>query len=84
MHPQEYAETRTASRPTHQIDDETLLDSAATRASCGGVSNMCLWRWARDPRVQFPAPDLIINTRRYWKAGTIRRWKAERATKQAA
>lgn len=82
MHPQERAELRTASQPASPLDDDTLMDSGAARASCGGVTNMCLWRWQRDPRVQFPAPDLIINNRRYWKAGTIRRWKAERATRQ--
>ena len=65
------------------LDDDALLDSAQTRASVGNKSNMCLWRWQRDPKVNFPAPDLVINHRRYWYAGTIRRWKAERAVKAA-
>ncbi len=47
------------------LDDDTLLDSAAARATCGNVSTMCIWRWQRDPRVQFPAPDVVINSRRY-------------------
>jgi hypothetical protein len=82
MHPQEYAEVRKASRPI--LDDEVLLTSAQTRARVGGVSNMAIWRWQRDPRVQFPQPDVVINTRRYWRVGTLRRWQAERMTKAAA
>jgi hypothetical protein len=58
------------------IDDETLLTTAQTRVQVGGVSTMCLWRWQRDPRVNFPAPDMTINRRNYWYVGTIRRWKA--------
>jgi hypothetical protein len=84
MHPQECAELRTASQPADPLNDDFMMDSATTRAICGGVSNMCLWRWTRDPRVRFPAPDLVINGRRYWKVTTIRRWKAERVAKQAA
>lgn len=82
MHPQEHAELRTPSQPA--IDDETLLDSNATRARCGGKTNMTLWRWQRDPRVQFPRPDMVINGRRYWRLGTLRRWQAQQANKQAA
>jgi hypothetical protein len=65
------------------LDDEVLLDSAGVRASVGDKSNMCLWRWQRDPRVQFPKPDVIINGRRYWYVGTIRRFKVSRARKVA-
>jgi len=83
MHPQEYAELRATSSRAPSLDDDALMDSAQVRGSVGGKSNMCLWRWQRDPRVQFPAPDLVINGRRYWKAGTIRRWKAAQAAKQA-
>jgi predicted DNA-binding transcriptional regulator AlpA len=39
---------------------------------------MCIWRWMRDPRVQFPAP-LKINGRNYWRIGDLRRWQADRA-----
>jgi hypothetical protein len=76
--------TETPHRTTQPvIGDDVLLDSAQTRASVGGKSNMCLWRWQRNPKVNFPAPDLVINKRRYWYAGTIRRWKARCATKAA-
>jgi predicted DNA-binding transcriptional regulator AlpA len=81
MHPQEYAEIRKASQAP--ADDETLLTSAQVRARVGGVSSMCIWRWMRDPRVQFPVP-VKINSRNYWRLGTLRRWDAEHVTKAAA
>jgi hypothetical protein len=83
MHPQEYAAVGAASQ-TQPIDDETLLTSAQVRARVGGVSAMCLWRWTQDERVKFPLPDVVINTRKYWYAGTIRRLSAGRAAKVAA
>ena len=61
-------------------DDDTLLTSGQTRARIGNVSTMCVWRWMRDPRVQFPAPTKI-NSRNYWRLGDLRRWHAERVTK---
>jgi hypothetical protein len=71
-------------KPQPVLDDETLLTSAQVTARCGNVSNMTIWRWQRDARVQFPPPDVVINTRRYWYVRTIRRWQAERMTKAAA
>jgi hypothetical protein len=70
--------------PAQPVDDDTLLTSAQVRAQVSGVSPMCIWRWTRDPRVLFPEPDIIINNRKYWKAGTIRQFKARVATKVAA
>jgi hypothetical protein len=57
------------------LADDALLTSAQIRARIGDVSNMCLWRWTRDPRVRFPRPDVVINNRKYWYAGTLRRWQ---------
>ena len=62
------------------MDDDTLLNSAQTRARVGNVSNMCIWRWLRDERVQFPQP-VQINRRNYWRLGDLRRWQSERTTK---
>jgi hypothetical protein len=63
-------------RPKPPIDDEALLGIALVLAMVGGVSASCLWRWQRDPAVMFPRPDVVIKTRRYWRAGTIRRFSA--------
>ena len=62
-------------------DDDTLLNSKQTRACAGYVSAMCLWRWMRDERVQFPLP-IQINRRNYWRLGDLRRWQAERRAQQ--
>ncbi len=63
-------------------DDDTLLSSGQVRARIGGVSPMCIWRWMRDPKVQFPAPSKIGGkSRNYWRLGDLRRWQAERVTK---
>jgi predicted DNA-binding transcriptional regulator AlpA len=58
------------------LDDDVLLTAAQTRSRVGGVSAMCIWRWMRDARVQFPAP-LKINKRNYWRLGDLRRWQAD-------
>jgi len=62
------------------MDDDVFLTSAQTRARVGGVSAMCIWRWMRDLRVQFPTP-VKINHRNYWRLGDLRRWQAERTSK---
>jgi predicted DNA-binding transcriptional regulator AlpA len=64
------------------LDDDVLLTAAQTRARVGHVSAMCIWRWMRDPRVQFPAP-IKINNRNYWRLGDLRRWQAARVQKAA-
>jgi hypothetical protein len=53
-------------------DDDDLANSAWARALYGDVSQMTLWRWSRDPRIRCPAPDVIINGRRYWRKRTLR------------
>lgn len=58
--------------------DDDLLISRAVRSACGGVSDMTIWRWQRDPDVRFPLPDLTIHRRRYWKKSTITAWKKSR------
>jgi predicted DNA-binding transcriptional regulator AlpA len=83
MHPREYTELR---KDSHQpADDDVLLTSAQARARIGGVSTMCIWRWMRDPAVQFPPPVKIgSSSRNYWRLGDLRRWQAQRTTNTAA
>ena len=71
------------STPLPTVDDDVLLTSKQVRARVGGVSDMCIWRWMRDERVQFPRP-LQMNRRNYWKLGDLRRWQAAREQQQAA
>jgi predicted DNA-binding transcriptional regulator AlpA len=64
-------------KPT-PLADETWLTSAQTKALVGNVSDMCIWRWQRDERVQFPRP-IKINNRNYWRMGDLRSWQAARS-----
>ncbi len=45
------------------------------------VSNMTLWRWERDPRLNFPKP-LMINGRLYQDESALDAWDQERATQR--
>src|SRR3954449_11821361 len=69
------APTRRAQSPrAPPLDDDVLLTATQTRARVGDVTTMCIWRWMRDPRVQFPAP-VKINSRNYWRLGDLRQWQ---------
>ena len=81
MQTQTEAENRSASMPS--LDDDALLNSAQVKARCGNVTNMCIWRWMRDDRVQFPKP-IQINKRNYWRLGDVRAWRERHANKAAA
>jgi predicted DNA-binding transcriptional regulator AlpA len=63
--------------PLGSPDD--LLTTGAVCACVGGISVMSLWRWHRD--LGFPAPDLIIARRKFWRRGTIQGWIAAQADK---
>jgi hypothetical protein len=56
-----------------QQNDDDLIPASVVKRENGGVSDMTIWRWQRDPQIQFPMPDVIINGRNYWKRGTMRR-----------
>ena len=47
-----------------------------------GVSSMTLWRWDRDPRVNFPKP-IRIHRRKYRDVAELIAWEAARASAAA-
>jgi predicted DNA-binding transcriptional regulator AlpA len=59
-------------------DEDVYLTAAQVRSRYGGMSDMCLWRWLRDERLNFPRP-LIINGRRYWRLRELIAWERARA-----
>jgi hypothetical protein len=65
-------------------DDEDLVPSSIVKKENGGISDMTLWRWMRDPRIQFPRADIIINGRKYWKRRTLRRHRRRLEVQQNA
>jgi predicted DNA-binding transcriptional regulator AlpA len=50
-----------------------LLPAKEVMARCGGVSQMTIWRWLKDPAVGFPEPR-YIKTRRYWREDDLTAW----------
>ena len=64
--------------------DAILLTAQQVCARLGGISSMTLWRWLNSEVVRFPQPTLRVNKRRYWRAGSIRRWLAERGSEEIA
>jgi|SRR3954466_8612935 predicted DNA-binding transcriptional regulator AlpA len=52
---------------TDPIFDNRFVTTRELRARYGYISGMTLWRWMRDPRVDFPKPvKLYANGRNYW------------------
>jgi predicted DNA-binding transcriptional regulator AlpA len=80
MNPHEYSELRQASAGGPAGGDEVLLTAQQVCARLGGISTMTLWRWLSSDAVRFPQPTVRLNKRRYWQAGSIRRWLAERSS----
>jgi hypothetical protein len=37
-------------------------------------------RWKKNPKLQFPPPDLVINDREYRRLSTMEKWERRRAT----
>ena len=84
MHPYRQSELREASLAPAVADDEVLLTATQVCTRLGGISLMTLWRWLKSDVVRFPRPTLVLNSRRYWSAGSIRRWLAERRSEGLA
>lgn len=42
-----------------------------------GVTQMTLWRWLRDPDLNFPRPH-YLGRYRYWKISDLEAWEATR------
>jgi predicted DNA-binding transcriptional regulator AlpA len=53
------------------------------RERFGNISEMTLWRWARDEAFELPKP-LIINRRKYYSLTEIEEWERRRSTSQAS
>jgi predicted DNA-binding transcriptional regulator AlpA len=84
MQSREYQELKQATRVPNQTDDEVLLTAQQVCARFGGISQMTLWRWLGSDVVRFPQPTMRVNKRRFWSAGSIRRWLAERSSEGLA
>lgn len=59
-----------------QINDN-LITAGTLCERLGGISAMSLWRWVRDPALDFPKP-IMIRRRRYWREAEIAAWEQAR------
>ena len=57
--------------------------SAARVRDRYGISDMTLWRWLRDPVLNFPRP-MTIHGRRYWREDCLSEWEGARSPKACA
>jgi predicted DNA-binding transcriptional regulator AlpA len=55
-----------------------LIPAKEVMNRCGGITQMSLWRWLRDPEMGFPEPTYIRN-RRYWREADLEAWLETRA-----
>jgi predicted DNA-binding transcriptional regulator AlpA len=70
--------------PSLSKDDERYIGIAELREIIP-VSSMTIWRWQRDPEVEFPPPvKLGKNGRNYWWLPGIKEWEARRPGGRAA
>ena len=53
--------------------EHKLISALVVREHCGGVSDMTLWRWLKDPELAFPRPT-YIGKRRYFRESEISAW----------
>lgn len=84
MDPREYPNLRQSSRVPNSTDDDVLLTAQQVCARLGGISQMILWLWLGSDAVRFPQPTMRVNKRRFWSAGSIRRWLADRSSEGLA
>ena len=50
-----------------------LRSATQVRQQLGGISDVTLWRWGRDPSLKFPQP-IKISGRNYFRADEIDAW----------
>lgn len=63
--------------------EKKLITAAATRALCGGISDMSLWRWLNSPELGFPKP-IYIARRRFFREAEVLAWIEAQASKVEA
>jgi hypothetical protein len=58
--------------------DEVFLSAAQVKRRYGGITDMTLWRWGRNPDLDFPTPTEIAG-RRYWRLSALVQFEVRRA-----
>lgn len=55
-----------------------MISAIQVRKCIGNISDMTLYRWLHNERLNFPKP-IVIQNRRYWHEEDVDRWLKERA-----
>ena len=58
---------------SNELDTHKRVPIARVRELCGGVSEMTVHRWLRDPAMNFPCP-IYLGQRRYWRESELVAW----------
>ena len=62
---------------------DVYLTARQVRERYGNCSDMAIWRWLHDEKLNFPKP-LVINARRLWKVTDLEAFEAQQSQKQEA
>ena len=62
---------------------EFFLPAASVRARYS-VHDVTLWRWLRNPNMNFPKPLYANSRHRLWRLADLEAWEASRAVEGAA
>lgn len=57
--------------------DDIFLTAKQVRSRYGNVSEMTLWRWVHDAKLNFPAPEKI-RARNFWRLSALDAWDKQR------
>lgn len=62
---------------------QIFLTSTQVQVRYGSISDMALWRWLRDPRMDFPQP-IYFGRLRFWRLNDLEKWERDRVSNQTA
>jgi hypothetical protein len=65
------------------VAPQVFLTSTQVRVRYGSISDMALWRWLRDPQMNFPRP-AYFGRLRFWRLNDLEEWERDRVSNQAA
>jgi predicted DNA-binding transcriptional regulator AlpA len=69
--------------PSRLTARSRYLSAKRVRERYDDISDMTLWRWLRDLRLNFPKP-IKIRNRRYWRLDDLVEWERRRAMVRVA
>jgi predicted DNA-binding transcriptional regulator AlpA len=69
--------------PDSDEDSDRFLSGPQVCHRYGGISDMTLWRWLHDERMEFPQPE-YFGRLRFWRLSVLEDWERSSATRRAA